>query len=111
MRYTRMWLKPVGMACVGRGRSNHLESGRNAQGKSARCKLIQLDLHLRSGDVRIRFDDTAALWRFCAALDDLLTDIVAPDPLDYSPVRTRVYTDADDGLEPQEHFAAQLKLS
>lgn len=75
-----------------------------------RCKLIQLDLHLRSGDVRIRFADTATLWRFTAALDDLLADIAAPDPLDYSPVRTRVYTDADDGLEPDERSPAQLKL-
>ena len=75
-----------------------------------RCKLIQIDLHLRSGDVRLRFDDSDTLWRFTAALDALLSDISDPDPRAYSPVRTRVYTDTDALLETEPRTASQLSL-
>ena len=78
--------------------------------RGERCKLIQLDLHLRSGDVRIRFDDTDTLWRFTAALGDLLSDTSTPAPLHYSPVRTRVYTDTDALRETQHRPPAQLRL-
>lgn len=61
--------------------------------RGVHCKLIQLDLHLRSGDIRFRFDDAQTLRRFSSALTELLAEVVAPSSSDYSPVRTRVYTD------------------
>lgn len=67
-----------------------------------RCKLIQLDLHLRSGAVRIRFEDLHALWQFSSALDRLFADVVEPDPMHYSPVLTRLYTESDDDLEQDQ---------
>jgi hypothetical protein len=60
------------------------------------CKLVQLDLHLTSGDVRLRFVDRQSLAHFCLALGDLAREaFLPPDPLDYRPVRTRLYTDKD----------------
>ena len=78
--------------------------------RGVHCKLIQLDLHLRSGDVRFRFDDADTLSRFSSALSDLLVDVIAPNPLDYSPVRTRVYSDADNDGELPDRYPAQLRL-
>lgn len=60
-----------------------------------RCRLAQLDVHLPSGDVRLRFLDTDALLAFTQAVLDLSVDAAAPDPLDYRPVRSRTYTEQD----------------
>jgi hypothetical protein len=62
---------------------------------AGRCKLAQLDLHLTSGDVRLRFLDRASLAHFCRALSDLACEAYLPDPGDYRAVWTRVYSDKD----------------
>lgn len=62
---------------------------------AGQCKLAQLDLHLTSGDVRLRFLDRQSLAQFCLALGDLAREAYLPDPVDYRAVRTRVYTDKD----------------
>lgn len=60
------------------------------------CKLAQLDLHLTSGDVRLRFLDRQSLAHFCLALGDLAREAFLPNPGDYRAVRTRVYSDKDE---------------
>jgi hypothetical protein len=69
-------------------------------GRRLRCKLIQAELHLSTADVRIRFSDPDALWHLTSALTELLADVL--DPSDYSPVRTRVHTNADPILDRDE---------
>ena len=60
------------------------------------CKLAHLDLHLTSGDIRLRFVDRQSLAHFCLALGDLAREaFLPPDPVDYRAVRTRVNTDKD----------------
>jgi hypothetical protein len=59
------------------------------------CRLAQLDLHLTTGDIRLRFFDRQSLAHFCLALGDLAREAFLPDPGDHRAVRTRVYTDKD----------------
>ena len=60
------------------------------------CKLAELDLHLSSGDVRLRFHDLASLGRFCFALGELAREAFARDIADYHAVRSRVFTDENE---------------
>lgn len=76
-----------------------------------RCKFAQLDLHLASGGVRLRFLDTESLSTFVQALVDLSHEAIAPDPLDYRPVRSCLYTEQDDFLrEPATAHPVQRSL-
>lgn len=59
------------------------------------CKLAELDIHLSSGSVRLRFFDRRSLGRFCFALAELAREAYLPDPTAYRTVCTRVYTDQD----------------
>ena len=59
------------------------------------CRLAQLDLHLTSGDVRLRFLDRQSLAHFCLALGDLAREAFLADPTDHHAVCTRLYTDQD----------------
>ena len=76
--------------------------------RGVHCKLIQLDLHLRSGDIRFRFEDAQTLRLFSLVLTELLAEVVAPGPSDCSPVRTRIYTDT--ATELQAHAPIQRPL-
>lgn len=60
------------------------------------CKLAELDLHLTSGSVRLRFADLPSLGRFCFAIGELAREAyTAHRAQPRSVVRTRVYTDRD----------------
>jgi len=59
------------------------------------CRLAQIDIHMTSGNVRLRFHDRQALSNFCLALDDLAQEAILPHPATYRAVRTEVYTDQD----------------
>lgn len=61
----------------------------------AQCKLAQIDLHLTSGNLRLRFLDLPSLAHFCLALGDLAREAYLPDLGEYRAVCTRVYTDKD----------------
>ena len=60
------------------------------------CRLVQIELHLPSSDVRLRFLDLDSFNRFHMALTDLACEIQAPDPLTYRDVVSRVYSDGDE---------------
>lgn len=68
---------------------------------ASHCRT-QLDLHVGSGDIRIRFLDRDTLARFCHALSNLVAEAYLPDPRTYRPVLTRVYSDQDPSF-PTEH--------
>lgn len=70
---------------------------------ASRCRA-QIDLHVGSGDLRIRFLDQKTLARFCRALNDLLDEAYLPDPRTYRPVLTRVYSDDDPSLPAPRSF-------
>lgn len=60
------------------------------------CKLAQVDLHLTSGDLRLRFLDRESIARLYLALGQLAQDAYYPSPADYRAVLTRIFTDEDD---------------
>jgi hypothetical protein len=62
------------------------------------CKLAELDLHLTSGDLRLRFHDRPSLARFCFALGELAREAYLPHPARSRAVHTRVYTDQDEAV-------------
>lgn len=71
------------------------------RGPAQVCRM-QLDIHLASADLRIRFLDRDTILGVCHALTELMEEAYFPDPRDYRPVRTRVYTDQDQPQGPKE---------
>ncbi len=63
------------------------------RGPSGKTRSAQLDIHLISADLRIRFTDFDTLQLFAQALDQLINDLDLPDPFIDRPVQTRVYSD------------------
>ena len=59
------------------------------------CKVAQIDLHLTSGDVRVRFLDRPSLAHFCNAMAELACEAYLSDVGDAPTVWTRVYTAQD----------------
>lgn len=65
------------------------------RGPNGKTRSAQLDIHLTSADLRIRFTDFDTLNLFRQALDQLITDLDLPDPLVDRPVQTRVYSEQE----------------
>ncbi len=64
------------------------------RGPNGRTRAAQIDIHLTSADLRIRFTDGNTLQLFRQALDQLSYDLDdVPDSYIHRPVLTRVYTD------------------
>ena len=59
----------------------------------ARCKLAQLDMHLISSDLRIRFLEPSSIARLYLALHQLAMDAYFPKHGHRHLVTTRIYTD------------------
>lgn len=73
----------------------------------AQCKLAQLDLHLTTGDVRLRFLDRPSLAHFCRAVSDLADEVYLPGSRHHKDVWTRLYTDHDQAAHvPTQQFLA-----
>jgi hypothetical protein len=85
---------PVADLSLGAGRPYSLVTTIVHRGPG-QCKLAQLDLHMTSGNIRLRFHDRQSLAHFCLALDDLAREALLPNPAAYRAVRTQVYTDHD----------------
>jgi hypothetical protein len=62
---------------------------------SGRCKFTEVELHLPSDNLRLRFFDRAGFARFCFALGELAREAYLSQPVEQHPVRTRVYSDDD----------------
>ncbi len=78
------------------------------RGPAAGHCRTQLDIHVGSGDLRLRFLDRDALARFCNALTDLAEEACLPNPRSYRPVLTRVYSDQDAASPTQQSFLGRL---
>ena len=65
------------------------------RGPNGRTRAAQIDIHLTSADLRIRFADLDSLQLFREALAQLSNDLDdLPDSYVHRPVLTRVNTDA-----------------
>ncbi len=80
------------------------------RGPTAPCKLAQMDIHLTSGTLRIRFLDQASIARLHDALEDLALEAYFPDRLARTrPIYTRVFTDHDASAKKvEEHFMRSI---
>ncbi|MGC8488359.1 MAG: hypothetical protein ACP5QO_09110 [Clostridia bacterium] len=63
------------------------------RGPAGHTRAAQVDIHLTSADVRLRFTDTRTLHLFCEALEQLRTDLDAAAPFLDRRVQTRVYSE------------------
>ncbi len=71
----------------------------------ARYKLAQLDMHLTSSDLRIRFLEPASIARLYLTLHQLAMDAYCPELGDRHLVTTRIYTDKQpSSRQVEEHF-------
>lgn len=86
---------------LGAGRPYSLVTTVIHRGPAQACRM-QLDIHLASADLRIRFLDRATILAVCHALTELMEQAYFPDPRDYRPVRTRVYTEQDQPQGPKQ---------
>ena len=86
---------------LGAGRPYSLVTTVIHRGPAQACRM-QLDIHLASADLHIRFLDRATILAVCHALTELMEQAYFPDPRDYRPVRTRVYTEQDQPQGPKQ---------
>jgi hypothetical protein len=65
------------------------------RGHNGKTRSAQIDIHVTSADLRIRFTDFDTLQLFRQALDQLSNDLDLPDPFIDRPVMTRVYSEQE----------------
>jgi len=80
----------------GRHRPYTLVTTAVRRGPTGQARSAQVDIHLTSGDIRLRFADPDCLRIFSDAFDLLHYDMTSNPQLVDRNVQTRVYSDATD---------------
>lgn len=80
----------------GRHRPYTLVTTAVRRGPTGQTRSAQVDIHLTSGDIRLRFADPACLRIFSEAFEILHYDLTTNPQLVDRDVQTRVYSDATD---------------
>lgn len=83
---------------LGGSRSYTLVTTTARRGPTGQIRFAQLDLHLISGDIRLRFADPVCVRVLSDALDQLHFDMTSPPELTDREVQTRVYSDETEPL-------------